>query len=177
MSADRRPSCAVFGNGSSGVPRVSGGWPNRFEHEVGFAAARVRFAIGHDGPDEVGIDRVSESANALRAGVRQREHRAPRVIRKTEREHLAQSYVSSPQSAGKRHIETDLEWLPRPRQWSHRLTTSPGKMRSFITGNDKRTYASDSHNCWGQEKGAAKNELVFGAAQRVRGGAIVRRWR
>jgi len=47
---------------------VSGDWPNRFEHEVGFAAARGRFAIGHDGPDEVDIDRVLESANVLRVG-------------------------------------------------------------------------------------------------------------
>ena len=94
MSGDWRPSCAVIGNGNSGVPRVSGGRPNRFEYEAGFAAARgrARYAIGHYGPGEVGIDRVMESVNALRAGVRQREHRAPRVIRQTEREHLAQSY-------------------------------------------------------------------------------------
>ncbi len=73
---------------------MSGGRPNRFEHEVGFAAARdrARYAIGHDGPGKVGIDRVMESVNSLRAGVRQREHRAPWVIRQTEREHLAQSY-------------------------------------------------------------------------------------
>ncbi len=73
---------------------MSGGRPNRFKHDVGFAAARdrARYAIGHYGLDEVGNDGVMESANALRAGVRQREHRAPRVIRQTEREHLAQSY-------------------------------------------------------------------------------------
>ena len=70
---------------------MSGGRPNRLEHEVWFAAARdrARYAIGHYGPGEVGIDRVMESANALRAGVRQREHRAPRVTRQAEREHLA----------------------------------------------------------------------------------------
>jgi hypothetical protein len=55
-STDRQPSCAVIVNGDSGVPRVSGGWPNQFDREVGFAAARdrARYAIGHVGPDEVG---------------------------------------------------------------------------------------------------------------------------
>jgi len=29
------------------------------------------------------------------------------------------------------NLETAVEWLPRPRQWLRRLTTSPGEMRAF----------------------------------------------
>jgi hypothetical protein len=29
------------------------------------------------------------------------------------------------------NLETTVEWLPRPRQWFRRPTTSPGKMRAF----------------------------------------------
>ena len=32
--------------------------------------------------------------------------------------------------AGGQNSETAVEWRPRPRQWPHWLTTSPGKMRS-----------------------------------------------
>ena len=32
---------------------------------------------------------------------------------------------------GGRDLETDLECLPRPRQWLKRATTRPGKMRAF----------------------------------------------
>jgi hypothetical protein len=120
MSGDWRPSCAVIGNGSSGVPRVSGGWPNRFEHEVGLASARdrARYAIGHYGPGAVGIDRVMESVK--RASGRGSTTGTPRttVIRQTEREHLAQSYgIASAIRRTTRRIETAVEWLPRPRQW------------------------------------------------------------
>jgi len=32
------------------------------------------------------------------------------------------------------NLETAVEWLPRPRQWPHWLTTTPGKLRSFKPG-------------------------------------------
>jgi hypothetical protein len=36
----------------------------------------------------------------------------------------------------KANLESDVEYLPRPRRWPGNLTTKPGKLRSFYTGAD-----------------------------------------
>ena len=33
-----------------------------------------------------------------------------------------------------KNLESDVEYLPRPRRWQENLTTKPGKLRSFYTG-------------------------------------------
>jgi hypothetical protein len=49
-------------------------------------------AVGHAEPGELGFSKVMRPANALRVEVLQQEHRTRRVVRLSEREHLAQPH-------------------------------------------------------------------------------------
>ena len=83
---------------NSGTPGVLGVRADRFDHEEQSAGAidLARFAIGHDGLDELGLDEVMESIDALRVAVIQQDHRERRVFRPREQEWLAQVSIISP---------------------------------------------------------------------------------
>jgi len=95
--ADSRPSCAVNRNWNIGEPCVSGVRPDRCDYEVPLAPVHdtASYSVGHDGPDERSFGYVAESANVLRIGVPQREHRIRRGLLQRGREHLAQSYITA----------------------------------------------------------------------------------
>jgi hypothetical protein len=49
----------------------------------------ARYAVGHSGPDELGISEVEKPVNTLRVAVLQQERRVRRIFRPRECEHLA----------------------------------------------------------------------------------------
>ncbi len=64
---------------------------DQVDHEVEFVGALdvARYAVGHSGPDELGVSEVERPVNALRVAVLQQERRVRGILRPRECEHLA----------------------------------------------------------------------------------------
>jgi hypothetical protein len=77
----------------SGIPKVCGARPDRFDHQVDFtgAAGVARLTLRLIRRDELGCVEAAQTMNALSVAVLHQEHRARPKARPRELDYLAQA--------------------------------------------------------------------------------------
>ena len=87
------------------------------------------FAMRHIGSREPEVGKVRNPAGEIHAAIRQSEYRQQTIFLLRDGEHLAQpdDNARRPWEQPK-NVETDLEYLPRPRRWLENLNYKTGQI-------------------------------------------------